>query len=212
VFYTAEDNQSAVTIHVIQGERKRAADNKSLGQFNLDGIQPAPRGMPQIEVTFDIDADGILHVSAKDKNSGKEQKITIKASSGLNEEEIQKMVRDAEANAEADRKFEELVQTRNQADQLVHGTRKQLEEAGDKLPAEDKTAIEAALAELDTAAKGEDKADIEAKIQTLVQASSKLLEMAQQQAQAGGAQQADTSAQKDDDVVDAEFEEVKDKK
>ncbi|MEG2554357.1 MAG: Hsp70 family protein, partial [Hafnia sp.] len=152
------------------------------------------------------------HVSAKDKNSGKEQKITIKASSGLNEEEIQKMVRDAEANAEADRKFEELVQTRNQADQLVHGTRKQLEEAGDKLPAEDKTAIEAALAELDTAAKGEDKADIEAKIQTLVQASSKLLEMAQQQAQAGGAQQADTSAQKDDDVVDAEFEEVKDKK
>jgi molecular chaperone DnaK len=168
--------------------------------------------MPQIEVTFDIDADGILHVSAKDKNSGKEQKITIKASSGLNEEEIQKMVRDAEANAEADRKFEELVQTRNQADQLVHGTRKQLEEAGDKLPAEDKTAIEAALAELDTAAKGEDKADIEAKIQTLVQASSKLLEMAQQQAQAGGAQQADTSAQKDDDVVDAEFEEVKDKK
>ena len=212
VFSTAEDNQSAVTIHVIQGERKRAADNKSLGQFNLDGIQPAPRGMPQIEVTFDIDADGILHVSAKDKNSGKEQKITIKASSGLNEEEIQKMVRDAEANAEADRKFEELVQTRNQADQLVHGTRKQLEEAGDKLPAEDKTAIEAALAELDTAAKGEDKADIEAKIQTLVQASSKLLEMAQQQAQAGGAQQADTSAQKDDDVVDAEFEEVKDKK
>ena len=212
VFSTAEDNQSAVTIHVLQGERKRAADNKSLGQFNLDGIQPAPRGMPQIEVTFDIDADGILHVSAKDKNSGKEQKITIKASSGLNEEEIQKMVRDAEANAEADRKFEELVQTRNQADQLVHGTRKQLEEAGDKLPAEDKTAIEAALAELDTAAKGEDKADIEAKIQTLVQASSKLLEMAQQQAQAGGAQQADTSAQKDDDVVDAEFEEVKDKK
>ena len=145
VFSTAEDNQSAVTIHVLQGERKRASDNKSLGQFNLDGIQPAPRGMPQIEVTFDIDADGILHVSAKDKNSGREQNITIKASSGLNEEEIQKMVRDAEANAEADRKFEELVQTRNQADQLVHGTRKQIEEAGDKLAANDKEAIELSL-------------------------------------------------------------------
>ncbi len=145
VFSTAEDNQAAVTIHVLQGERKRANDNKSLGQFNLDGIQPAPRGMAQIEVTFDIDADGILHVSAKDKNTGREQKITIKASSGLNEEEIQKMVRDAEVNAEADRKFEELVQTRNQADHLIHGTRKQLEEAGEQLPAEDKTAIESAL-------------------------------------------------------------------
>ena len=190
VFSTAEDNQSAVTIHVLQGERKRASDNKSLGQFNLDGIQPAPRGMPQIEVTFDIDADGILHVSAKDKNSGREQNITIKASSGLNEEEIQKMVRDAEANAEADRKFEELVQTRNQADQLVHGTRKQIEEAGDKLAANDKEAIEKALSEL---------------------------EIAQQQAQAGAGNTADATdagAKKDDDVVDAEFEEVdgKDKK
>ncbi|WP_434526934.1 molecular chaperone DnaK [Photorhabdus asymbiotica] len=212
VFSTAEDNQAAVTIHVLQGERKRAGDNKSLGQFNLDGIQPAPRGMPQIEVTFDIDADGILHVSAKDKNSGREQQITIKASSGLNEEEIQRMVRDAEANAESDRKFEELVQVRNQADQLVHGTRKQVEEAGDKLPAEDKTAIESAVAELEKVAKGEDKADIEAKIQALVQASAKLLEIAQQQAQAGGAADAGDSAKKDDDVVDAEFEEVKDKK
>ncbi|MBS9443854.1 molecular chaperone DnaK [Photorhabdus heterorhabditis] len=212
VFSTAEDNQAAVTIHVLQGERKRAGDNKSLGQFNLDGIQPAPRGMPQIEVTFDIDADGILHVSAKDKNSGREQQITIKASSGLNEEEIQRMVRDAEANAESDRKFEELVQVRNQADQLVHGTRKQVEEAGDKLPAEDKAAIESAVAELEKVAKGEDKADIEAKIQALVQASAKLLEIAQQQAQTGSAADAGDSAKKDDDVVDAEFEEVKDKK
>ena len=214
VFSTAEDNQSAVTIHVIQGERKRASDNKSLGQFNLDGINPAPRGMPQIEVTFDIDADGILHVSAKDKNSGKEQKITIKASSGLNEEEIQKMVRDAEANAEADRKFEELVQTRNQGDHLLHSTRKQVEEAGDKLPADDKTAIESALTALETSLKGEDKADIEAKMQALAQASQKLMEIAQQQhaqQQAGGADASESNA-KDDDVVDAEFEEVKDKK
>ncbi|MGG4608049.1 molecular chaperone DnaK [Providencia sp. Me31A] len=210
VFSTAEDNQAAVTIHVLQGERKRASDNKSLGQFNLDGIQAAPRGMPQIEVTFDIDADGILHVSAKDKNSGREQNITIKASSGLNDEEIEKMVRDAEANAEADRKFEELVQIRNQADQLIHGTRKQIEEAGDKLPAEDKTNIEKATSELEVAAKGEDKADIEAKIQALVTASAKLLEIAQQQAQAGGAAP-DAEAKKDDDVVDAEFEEVNDK-
>ncbi|MBI6493027.1 molecular chaperone DnaK [Proteus mirabilis] len=217
VFSTAEDNQSAVTIHVLQGERKRASDNKSLGQFNLDGIQPAPRGMPQIEVTFDIDADGILHVSAKDKNSGREQNITIKASSGLNEEEIQKMVRDAEANAEADRKFEELVQTRNQVDQLVHGTRKQIEEAGDKLAANDKEAIEKALSELEIASKGEDKAAIEAKLQALVEASKPLLEIAQQQAQAGAGNTADATdagAKKDDDVVDAEFEEVdgKDKK
>ena len=210
VFSTAEDNQSAVTIHVLQGERKRSSDNKSLGQFNLDGIQPAPRGMPQIEVTFDIDADGILHVSAKDKNSGREQKITIKASSGLNDEEIEKMVRDAEANAEADRKFEELVQVRNQADQLIHGTRKQIEEAGDKLPAEDKANIEKATSELEAASKGEDKADIEAKIQALVAASEKLLEMAQQQAQAGAAG-AGAEEKKDDDVVDAEFEEVNDK-
>jgi len=209
VFSTAEDNQSAVTIHVLQGERKRASDNKSLGQFNLDGIQAAPRGQAQIEVTFDLDADGILHVSAKDKITNREQKITIKASSGLSEEEIQKMVNDAEANAESDRKFEELVQTRNQADHLIHGTRKQLEDAGDKLPAEDKTAVEEALKALEVSAKGEDKADIEAKIQALVQVSGKLMEMAQQQGQAEGG---DNSAQKDDDVVDAEFEEVKDKK
>ena len=212
VFSTAEDNQSAVTIHVLQGERKRSGDNKSLGQFNLDGIQAAPRGMPQIEVTFDIDADGILHVSAKDKNSGKEQKITIKASSGLNEEEIEKMVRDAEANAESDRKFEELVQTRNQGDQIAHSTRKQLDEAGDKLSAEDKAPIESALTELNTALKGEDKAEIEAKMQALMEVSSKLMELAQQQGRAGAADAGDASAKKDDDVVDAEFEEVKDKK
>ncbi|BES83444.1 chaperone protein DnaK [Pectobacterium araliae] len=211
VFSTAEDNQSAVTIHVLQGERKRAHDNKSLGQFNLDGIQPAPRGMPQIEVTFDIDADGILHVSAKDKNSGREQKITIKASSGLNEEEIQKMVRDAEANAESDRKFEELVQARNQGDHLLHSTRKQLEEVGDKLAADDKTAIDDALKALESALKGEDKAEIEAKIQALVQVSGKLLEASQPQPGAEGAAD-DASARRDDDVVDAEFEEVKDKK
>lgn len=213
VFSTAEDNQSAVTIHVLQGERKRAQDNKSLGQFNLDGIQPAQRGMPQIEVTFDIDADGILHVSAKDKNSGREQNITIKASSGLNEDEIQKMVREAEANAESDRKFEELVQTRNQGDHLLHSTRKQLEELGDKLAADDKTAIEDALKALEASLKSEDKADIEAKIQALAEASTKLLEASQQQAQPeAGSAGGESADRKDDDVVDAEFEEVKDKK
>lgn len=211
VFSTAEDNQSAVTIHVLQGERKRAADNKSLGQFNLEGINPAPRGMPQIEVTFDIDADGIIHVSAKDKGTNKEQKITIKASSGLTDEEIQQMVRDAEANAEADRKFEELVQTRNQADHLVHSTRKQLSEAADKLSADDKAPIEKAVNELEAAAKGEDKADIEAKIQALVQVSEKLIQAGQAQAQADAQAQQTQGGKGNDDVVDAEFEEVKDK-
>ncbi|MGX3067453.1 molecular chaperone DnaK [Ursidibacter arcticus] len=210
VFSTAEDNQSAVTIHILQGERKRASDNKSLGQFNLDGIQPAPRGMPQIEVTFDIDADGILHVSAKDKNTGKEQKITIKASSGLSDAEVEQMVRDAEANAEADRKFEELVQTRNQADAIVHSTRKQITEAGDALNADDKAKIEEAVAELEKAAKGEDKADIEAKIEALVKVSEPLIQAGQAQAQQG--QQQAQQSQKDDGVVDAEFEEVKDNK
>ena len=209
VFSTAEDNQSAVTIHVLQGERKQASANKSLGQFNLEGINPAPRGMPQIEVTFDIDADGIIHVSAKDKGTGKEQQITIKASSGLSDEEIQKMVRDAEANAEADRKFEELVQARNQADHLVHSTRKQLEEAGDKVPAEDRAAIESALSDLETAAKGEDKAAIEAKLQALAEVAQKLVQAAQPQ---GDAQQAQSNSKPNDDVVDAEFEEVKDNK
>ncbi|AUI66535.1 MULTISPECIES: molecular chaperone DnaK [Glaesserella] len=210
VFSTAEDNQSAVTIHVLQGERKRASDNKSLGQFNLEGINPAPRGMPQIEVTFDIDANGIIHVSAKDKNTGKEQQIKIQASSGLSDAEIEQMVRDAEANAEADRKFEELVQTRNQADAIAHSTRKQITEAGDKLSADDKAKIEAAVADLEKAAKGEDKADIEAKIEALVKASEPLIQAGQAQAQAG--QQQAQQSQKDDGVVDAEFEEVKDNK
>ncbi|VAX76488.1 Chaperone protein DnaK [Serratia symbiotica] len=209
VFSTAEDNQSAVTIHVLQGERKRASDNKSLGQFNLDGIQPALRGMAQIEVTFDIDADGILHVSAKDKNTGREQNITIKASSGLNEGEIQKMVRDAELNAESDRKFEELVQTRNQADHLIHSTRKQLEEAGAKLSAEEKTPIEEALKDLELALKGENKTEIEAKTKELVQISGKLLQMDRPPQGAHAA--TDNTGKKDDDAVDAEFEEVKDK-
>ncbi|MGR7922032.1 molecular chaperone DnaK [Zobellella denitrificans] len=214
VFSTADDNQSAVTIHVLQGERKRASDNKSLGQFNLEGIRPAPRGLPQIEVTFDIDADGILHVSAKDKDTGKEQKITIQASSGLSEEEIEAMVRAAEANAAEDKKFEELVQVRNQADGLVHATRKQLAEAGDALAASDKSAIESALSALENAVRGEDKAEIEAKQQALLEASQKLMEAAQAKAQAqahdAGAQ--DGGSKADDDVVDAEFEEVKDDK
>ena len=213
VFSTAEDNQSAVTIHVLQGERKRAGDNKSLGQFNLDGIQAAPRGMPQIEVTFDIDADGILHVSAKDKNTGREQNITIKASSGLSEEEIQKMVNDAEANADADRKFEELAQVRNQADHLAHSTRKKVTEAGDQLSADDKKAIEDAVSALEVAARGEDKAEIEVKINALMEASKKLLELEQQQAQAGqSANQANSGSAAQDDVVDADFKEVDDEK
>ncbi|RAH29061.1 molecular chaperone DnaK, partial [Vibrio vulnificus] len=162
VFSTAEDNQSAVTIHVLQGERKQAMYNKSLGQFNLEGINPAPRGMPQIEVTFDLDADGILHVSAKDKQTGKEQKITIQASGGLSDAEIEKMVQEAEANKEADKKFEELATARNQADQIIHGTRKQVEEAGEALPADEKAKIETAISELEEARKGEDKEAIEA--------------------------------------------------
>tara|TARA_R110002153_G_scaffold97646_8_gene232496 strand:- start:4563 stop:6488 length:1926 start_codon:yes stop_codon:yes gene_type:complete len=215
-FSTAEDNQAAVTVHVLQGERKQAAGNKSLGQFNLEGIRPAQRGAPQIEVTFDIDADGILHVSAKDKDTNKEQKITIKASSGLSEDEIEKMVQDAEANKDADAKFEELVQARNQADGMVHGTRKQVEEAGDALSDEDKAEIETAITALEKAIKGDDKAEIEAKTQELIQASAKLMEVAQAKAASQGAEPKDAGAgaeaKQDDDVVDAEFEEVKDDK
>ena len=215
-FSTAEDNQSAVTIHVLQGERKQASSNKSLGQFNLEGIRPAQRGAPQIEVTFDVDADGILHVSAKDKDTGKEQKITIQASSGLSDDEIDAMVRDAEANAEEDKKFEELAQARNQADALAHATEKQVTEAGDDLPAEDKEAIEKAINELKDASKSGTKDEIEAKSQALMEASQKLMEIAQAKAQAQGgagaegAEQATNAA--DDDVVDAEFEEVNDDK
>ncbi|MCC2616049.1 molecular chaperone DnaK [Aestuariibacter halophilus] len=216
-FSTAEDNQSAVTVHVLQGERKQATGNKSLGQFNLEGIRPAQRGVPQIEVTFDIDADGILHVSAKDKDTGKEQKITIQASSGLSEDEIEKMVQDAEANKDADAKFEQMIQARNQADGMIHATRKQVEEAGDELPADEKAKIDAAIEELESAIKGEDKEAIEAKTQALMEASAKLMEIAQAKAAQGGAEQASgaesgDSAGKDDDVVDAEFEEVKDDK
>ncbi|MCD6644842.1 molecular chaperone DnaK [Vibrio cholerae] len=219
VFSTAEDNQSAVTIHVLQGERKQAMYNKSLGQFNLEGINAAPRGMPQIEVIFDLDADGILHVSAKDKQTGKEQKITIQASGGLSDAEIEKMVQEAEANKEADKKFEELATARNQADQMIHATRKQITEAGEALPADEKAKIETAINELETAKKGEDKAEIDAKVQALMAAAQKLMEIAQQQAQAQGANAGQSSAKeagqssaKEDDVVDAEFEEVNDDK
>jgi len=213
-FSTAEDNQAAVTIHILQGERKRASDNKSLGQFNLEGIRAATRGTPQIEVTFDMDADGILHVSAKDKDTNQEQKITIKSSSGLSDEEVEQMVQDAEANAEADKAFEEVVAARNQADAMVHATKKQIEEAGDALPADEKEKIEAALAELEEATKGEDKEAIEAKTTALAEASQKLAEIAQQKAQAGeaGEAQPEEQAKQDDDIVDAEFEEVKDDK
>ncbi|URJ26087.1 molecular chaperone DnaK [Blochmannia endosymbiont of Camponotus modoc] len=212
IFSTAEDNQSAVTIHVLQGERKRASDNKSLGQFNLDGIAAAMRGIPQIEVTFDIDADGILHVSAKDKNSGREQKITIKASSGLNEEEINKMVQEAEANAESDRKFEELVQIRNQADHLLHSTKKQLTEVGDNISSDDKSAIEDALKELESVIKNEDKNEIESKIQSLIKVSGKLLEASQKHQEQSKSQSSNSTSDPNGEVVDAEFEEVKNKK
>ncbi|MBD9653909.1 molecular chaperone DnaK [Pseudomonas sp. PDM12] len=217
VFSTADDNQSAVTIHVLQGERKQAAQNKSLGKFDLAEIPPAPRGVPQIEVTFDIDANGILHVGAKDKATGKTQSIVIKANSGLSDDEIERMVRDAEANAEEDRKFEELAGARNQGDQLVHATRKMLTEAGDKATAEEKTAIETALGDLEVAVKGDDKAAIEAKMNALSEATTPLAQKMyaeQPQPGAAGAGAADAGDTKGsaDDVVDAEFEEVKDNK
>jgi molecular chaperone DnaK len=214
VFSTAEDNQSAVTIHVVQGERKQAAQNKSLGRFDLADIPAAPRGMPQIEVTFDLNADGILNVSAKDKATGKEQSIRITASSGLSDDEIEKMIRDAEANAEADKAFEEVVQARNTLEGLIHATKKTLEEAGDKATDEEKAAINAALEEAEKAAKGSDKAAMEAATQKLTEASGSLAQKmyAEQQAQqAGGAEQQANNAA-DDNVVDAEFEEVKDDK
>lgn len=208
VFSTADDNQTAVTIHVVQGERKQASQNKSLGRFDLSDIPPAPRGMPQIEVTFNIDANGILHVSAKDKATGKEQSIVIKASSGLSEEEVEKMVRDAESNAAEDKKFEELVQARNAADGLAHAARKTLTEAGDKASDSEKAAIEAAIQEVDEAVKTDDKERIEAATQKLSEASANLAQkLYAEQAQDGAA--GDDSAA-GDDVVDAEFEEVKD--
>ncbi|WP_137971023.1 molecular chaperone DnaK [Pseudomonas sp. F(2018)] len=214
VFSTADDNQSAVTIHVLQGERKQAAQNKSLGKFDLAEIPPAPRGVPQIEVTFDIDANGILHVGAKDKATGKQQSIVIKANSGLSDEEIERMVRDAEANAEEDRKFEELAAARNQGDGLVHATRKMITEAGDKATADEKAAIEKAIGELEAALKGDDKVAIEAKINALSEATTPLAQkMYAEQPQPGAAAQgADDTKDAGDDVVDAEFEEVKDNK
>jgi len=217
VFSTADDNQPAVTIKVFQGEREVAAGNKALGEFNLEGIPPARRGTPQIEVTFDIDANGILHVSAKDKGTGKENKITIKANSGLSEEEIERMVKDAEANAEEDRRVTELAQSRNQADALVHATRKSLEEYGDKLEAAEKEGIEAAIKDLEAVLQDGDKAAIDAKVEALGKVSQKLGEKmyADMQAQAAaagaqtGADEAGSAAPQDENVVDADFKEVK---
>jgi len=218
VFSTADDNQSAVTIHVLQGEREMVAGNKSLGQFNLSDIPPAPRGMPQIEVTFDIDANGILHVSAKDKATGKENKIKIQASSGLSEAEIEKMVQDAEAHADDDRKALELVTARNQLDSLIHTTHKSLKEYGEHLTADEKTAVETALKDAEDVVKGDDKAAIDAKSEALATAAQKLGEKmyAAEQAKAQANESGDTSgaeSKKDEgDVVDAEFTEVKDEK
>ena len=216
IFSTAEDNQTAVTVNVVQGERKQAKDNKQLGLFNLDGIPAAPRGMPQIEVSFDIDANGILNVSAKDKATNKEQSITIQASSGLSDEEIEKMVQDAEANAEDDKKFEELVQAKNAADTLIHGCKKTLEESADKVEASEKESIESAISVLEEALKGEDKNDIEEKTKALADASSSLaqrLYAEQQQAQQENQNNSESeNATSSDEVVDADFEEVKEEK
>ena len=217
-FSTAEDNQPAVTIHVLQGEREMAAANKSLGRFDLANIPPAPRGMPQIEVTFDIDANGILNVSAKDKATGKEQNIVIKSSSGLSEGDIEKMVQDAEANADTDKKFQELVTTRNTADNLVHSSRKAVSELGDKVTADEKEKIETACTELENAIKGDDKEEIEAKTKALEEVFTPVAQKAYaEQAQTAGASQGQDQGQaenskKDDDVVDADFEDVSDNK
>jgi molecular chaperone DnaK len=222
VFSTAEDNQNAVTIHVLQGEREVSSGNKSLGQFNLSDIPPAPRGMPQIEVTFDIDANGILHVSARDKATGKENKIRIQASSGLSEEEIQRMVNDAEANAEDDRKAVELVTARNQLDALIHSTQKSLKEYGDQLTAEEKEKVETALKEAEEVVKADDKDAIDAKATALSEAAHKLAEKMyaaeQAKSQQGGCGTCEPGEncadhkKEEGDVVDAEFTEVKDKK
>ena len=216
IFSTAEDNQTAVTVNVVQGERKQAKDNKQLGLFNLDGIPAAPRGMPQIEVSFDIDANGILNVSAKDKATNKEQSITIQASSGLSDEEIEKMVQDAEANVEEDKKFEELVQARNAADTLIHGCKKTLEESADKVEADEKENIESAISTLEEALKGEDKSDIEEKTKLLADASSSLAQRLYAEQQSAQESQNDSNSESDnsssDDVVDADFEEVKEEK
>jgi len=221
VYSTASDNQTAVTIHVLQGERTRAADNKSLGKFDLTEIPPQPRGMPQVEVTFDIDANGIMHVTAKDKTTGKEQKIIIKASSGLSEEEIKRMVADAEAHAEEDKRVRELVESRNRADQLVHATEKALKDLGDKVDGAERAKVESALSDLRGVLKGDDKAAIDKKGEALMQAANAVLQQAAS-AQSGGAAGAEAGgpagggagaqSKANDDAVDAEFEEVKDKK
>ena len=216
VFSTADDNQTAVTVHVLQGEREQAQANKSLGRFDLSEIPPAPRGVPQVEVTFDIDANGILHVSAKDKATGKQQSIVIKASSGLSDDEIQRMVKDAEAHAEEDRKFHDLVNARNHADGLVHATKKSLEELGDKVEAQERKDIEAAMEEVKAALKADDKDQLEAKSRHLAELSGKIAQRAYQAEQAasaaaGGAQTAQPATAETGDVVDADFEEVKDK-
>ncbi len=216
VFSTADDNQTAVTIHVLQGERERALDNKSLGRFDLTDIPPAPRGMPQVEVTFDIDANGILNVSAKDKATGKEQNIVIKASSGLSDDEIDRMVQDAEAHEEEDRKFRETVEARNQADALVHASEKSLADLGDKVQDDERKSIESAVEALKEALKAEDKDEIEAKSKALAEASASLAQRVyEEQAQQAGSEEAAAGAQGSaagDDVVDAEFEEVKEDK
>ncbi|RJS92734.1 molecular chaperone DnaK [Salinisphaera sp. Q1T1-3] len=215
-FSTAEDNQPAVTVHVLQGEREQASANKSLGRFDLSDIPPAPRGTPQIEVTFDIDANGILNVSAKDKATGKEQSIEIRASSGLSDDEVDQMVKDAEAHAEEDAKFNELISARNQADSLIHGIEKSMRDLGDKVSDDEKKPVDDAIAELRTALEGDDKDDIEAKTQKLSEASAPIMEKAYGQGQEGaegaeGAQaQGEQQSSSDDDVVDADFEEVKD--
>jgi molecular chaperone DnaK len=214
-FSTAEDNQTAVTVHVLQGEREMASANKSLARFDLAGIQPAPRGMPQVEVTFDIDANGIMHVSAKDKATGKEQRIEIKAGSGLTDDEINKMVEDAEAHADEDRKFHELVTARNNADAMVHATRSSIKELGDNIGADDLKAVEAAIEEVEQAMKGDNKEAIEAAVEKLSKAGQVIYQQAAEAAQAGQGQApegADTSNSPADDVVDAEFEEVDDDK
>lgn len=212
VFSTAEDNQTAVTIHVLQGERKQAGQNKSLGRFDLADIPPSPRGMPQIEVAFDIDANGILNVSAKDKATGKEQSIVIKASSGLSDDEIEKMVKDAEANADADKKFEELISARNTADGMIHATKKSMAEAGDKLTDDEKAPVEGAIAELEEALTSDDKDAITARTTVLTEASAKIAEKlyAAADASATDSTAGESASESDEDVVDAEFEEVKD--
>ena len=209
IFSTAADNQSAVTVHVLQGEREVANANKSLGQFNLEGISPAPKGQPQIEVTLDIDSDGILNVSAKDKNTGKEQSITIKASSGLSDEEVDKMIKDAEAHADEDKKFQELVTSRNMAESLIYSTKQSLEELKDEISEEEKSAIEEAVKEIEEAIKGDDKEAIDSKSQNLSEKAQVLAEKAQAKA---SAEDGDSSTDTTDDVVDADFEEVKDDK